>query len=108
MSELTYRVGELKQLIKESSSEFKAKMGTNVEKDNKANNEKAYKDAEKRAKDFDGGLKKQEKKTTTNREDYNGSMLDIDTDNEVSPETKERIKLQASGYISKKAKDNGI
>lgn len=108
MSELTYRVGELKQLIKESSSEFKDKMGTNVEKDNKANNEKAYKDAEKRAKDFDGGLKKQEKKTTTNREDYNGSMLDIDTDNEVSPETKERIKLQASGYISKKAKDNGV
>lgn len=108
MSELTYRVGELKQLIKESSSEFKPVMGNNVERDNKTNNEKSYKDAEKRAKDFDGGLKKQEKKKFANREDYNGSMLDIDTDNEVTPETKERIKIQASGYPSKQAKDNGI
>ena len=37
MSELVYKVGELKQLIKESSTEFNAKMGTNVEKDNKSN-----------------------------------------------------------------------
>ena len=44
MSELIYKVGELKQLIRESSkNEFSPRLGTNVERDNKANNEKSYK-----------------------------------------------------------------
>ena len=60
--EMTYNVSDLKRLIAESSNEFKAVLGPNVEKENKSNNGKAYSDAKKRAKDYDGGLAKEEKK----------------------------------------------
>ena len=52
-------VKALKKLISESSNEFKAKLGPNVESEDKKNNGKAYSDAKKRAKDFDGGLSKE-------------------------------------------------
>ena len=108
MSELVYKVGELKQLIKESSTEFNAKMGTSVEKDNKSNSEKSYKEAEKRAKDFDGGLREPKKNKPTDREDYNGSTLDYDTVRETDPETRKRFEVQAAGYTSELEKNNGI
>ena len=54
--EKTLTVKALKQLISESSNEFHAVLGPNVEKDNKSINGKAYSDAKKRAKDYDGGL----------------------------------------------------
>ena len=62
MKQVSISVGDLKRIIAESSSEFKAKLGPNVEADNKKNNDKSYKDSEKRAKDYDGGLAKEEKK----------------------------------------------
>lgn len=108
MSELVYKVGELKQLIKESSTEFNAKMGTNVEKNNKSNSEKSYKEAEKRAKDFDGGLREPKKNKPADREDYNGSTLDYDTVRETDPETRKRFEIQAAGYTSELEKNNGI
>jgi hypothetical protein len=108
MSELIYKVGELKQIIKESSTEFKPVLGTNVERDNKTNNEKSYKESEKRAKDFDGGLKKQTKKKPAERNDYNGSMLDLDTVEGLDDATKQRIQDQAAGWTSTKEKNNKI
>lgn len=108
MGELVYKVGELKMLIKESSTEFNAKKGTNVERDNKSNNEKSYKEAEKRAKDFDGGLREPKKEKPAEREDYNGSTLDYDTVRETDPETRRRFEVQAAGYTSELEKKNGI
>ena len=52
-------VKALKKLISEGSNEFKAKIGPNVESEDKKNNGKAYRDAKKRAQDFDGGLSKE-------------------------------------------------
>ena len=52
-------VKAIKKLISESSQEFKAKLGPNVESKDKEINDKAYSDAKKRAKDFDGGLDKE-------------------------------------------------
>ena len=57
--EITCKVSDLKRIISESSNEFKAVLGNDVEKENNSNNGKAYKDAKKRAKDFDGGLNKE-------------------------------------------------
>ena len=49
MKTMTYKVSDLKALIAEGSNEFKAKLGPGVESGDKANNGKAYKDADKRA-----------------------------------------------------------
>jgi len=108
MKQVSISVGDLKRIIAESSSEFKAKLGPNVEADNKKNNEKSYKDSEKRAKDYDGGLAKEEKKTLSKKEDYNRTTLDYNPISEPDKETKDRIEAQAEGYTSKLEKDNKI
>ena len=50
--EITYTFGDLKRVIKESTNEFKPKMGANVIRDNARNNVKAVKEV----KEYDGGL----------------------------------------------------
>lgn len=54
MKQRRYSIGELRRVIKESATEFKPVYGKNVEKDNKAINDKAYSDMEKAVKDYDG------------------------------------------------------
>lgn len=76
--------------------------------DNKKNNEKSYKDAEKAAKDYDGGLKEQPKRKLYPKPDANKTTLDYNPQNEVSKEYKERIDAQAKGYTSKMEEENGI
>lgn len=88
-------VKAIKGLIKESQQEFKAKLGNGVESGNKVNNGKAYSDAKKRAKDFDGGLSNKigEKKAEYKKEDFNKTLMDYAPDN-VTPEYKERVKKE--------------
>lgn len=108
MKEYSYRVGDLKKLIRESSNEFKPVLGSNVTRDNKKNNDKSYKDSEKRAKDFDGGLKEPKKTELPKKEDANKTTLDYNPVNDPDKEYKERIKAQANGYTSKLEQDNKI
>lgn len=110
MKTMTYKVSDLKALIAESSNEFKAKLGPGVESGDKANNGKAYKDAEKRAKDYDGGLADSvevAKYDKTKEGDDNRTTLDYEVDN-VDQKYKDRIKAQAEGYTSVAEKENGI
>lgn len=109
MNEIVYKVGDLKNIIKESSQEFKPKMGLNVEKDNTSINDKSYKESEKRAKDFDGGLdeKKVDEKLPP-KIDGNKTTLDSSFTYEPDKEYKDRIKAQAKGYTSKMEEDNDI
>lgn len=101
MSERILNVGEIRKVIMESSSEFKARMGQNVETDNKKNNDKSYKDTEKEVKNYDGGLKDKEKKVDIDRsQDINCGILDYNPVNEPSKEYKARVKAQAKGYTS--------
>ena len=105
---MTMTVGELKSLIQESSNEFKAKLGPGVKSGNETNNGKAYKDAEKRAKDYDGGLA--DEVTVAKYEklgDDNRTTLDYEVDN-VDDNYKKRIAAQAEGYTSVDEKENGI
>ena len=107
---MTYKVSDIRSMIQESSNEFKAKLGPGVKSGNETNNGKAYKDAEKRAKDYDGGLADSievAKYDKTKEGDHNRTTLDYEVDN-VDQKYKDRIKAQAEGYTSVAEKENGI
>ena len=105
--EMTYNVSDLKRLIAESSNEFKAVLGPGVESENKSNNGKAYSDAKKRAKDYDGGLAKEVKKEKYEKGDANKTTLDYCPEN--APESyKKRVHAQVKGYTSELEMNNGI
>lgn len=105
--EKTYKVSDIKRLISESSSEFKAVLGPNVESEDKKNNGKAYSDAKKRAKDYDGGLSDKKDKKKYTKLDANKTTLDYTPDN-VSDEYKERVHAQVKGYSSVQEMENDI
>lgn len=102
-------VKAINKLITESSQEFKAKLGPGVESKDKEINDKAYSDAKKRAKDFDGGLDKElgEEKSEYKKDDFNRTTLDYEPEN-ATPEYKKRVHAQAKGYNSKAEMNNGI
>lgn len=109
MNQIGYRVGDLKRIIQESTQEFDAKLGPNVKSDNKKNNDKSYKDAQKAAHDYDGGLTDDNKKNLPHAKmDANRTTLDYNPRTEVTKEYKEKVKAQAQGYTSTLEKDNGI
>lgn len=107
--EQTLTVKALKQLISESSNEFKAVLGPNVESEDKKNNGKAYSDAKKRAKDYDGGLAKElgEEKSKYEKMDDNKTTLDYTPEN-ASDDYKKRVHAQVKGYTSEKEMNNNI
>jgi hypothetical protein len=110
MKTMTYKVSDIRSMIQESSNEFKARLGSGVKSGNETNNGKAYKDAEKRAKDYDGGLADSievAKYDKTKEGDHNRTTLDYEVDN-VDQKYKDRIKAQAEGYTSVAEKENGI
>lgn len=100
MTERIYKVSDLKRLIKESSNEFKPTMGKGVEKEDKENNEKAYKEASKRAKDFDGGLDNKKKTLGQYPNTFNKGMQDIFYDGQVPEQFKKNVLAQMKGYTS--------
>ena len=110
MKEFVTTVGNMKKLVKESSQEFKAKIGPGVEDENKKNSKKACDTAEEEAKKFDGGLSKEvgeEHAKYDKTGDDNKTTMDYTPAN-ATPEYKERIHYQALGYASKKEKENGM
>lgn len=109
MGTISYKVSDLKKLIQESNAnEFKPKLGPNVERDDKKNSQEAYKTAEKRAKDYDGGLKEPKKQKLEPRQDGNKTGLGISYDAEPGDDFKKRVAAQAQGYTSELEKKNGI
>lgn len=109
MKEGIYKVSDFKKLISESSNEFKAKLGPDVEKKDKEINGKAYSDAKKRAHDYDGGLAKEggDKKAKYEKVDGNKTTLDYNPKN-VTPEYKKRVHAQVKGYTSELEMNNKI
>lgn len=96
-----YKVSELRQIIKESVNEFKPMKGKNVDKENKANNEKAYLETEKRTKAYDGGARKTKKqKEYTYPTTQNKGMQDLQYDNKVPDTFKKNVAAQMRGYTS--------
>ena len=103
-------VSEFKNLVAEST-EFKPKLGPKVVSGNKENNGKAYSDAKKRAKDYDGGLTDgadyQKGKAKYEKIDGNKTTLDYNPEN-VTDSYKARVKAQALGYTSELEQKNGL
>ena len=108
MKTLSYNVGELRRVIKESSNEFKAKLGPNVESENKRNNGKSYKDSEERAKKYDGGLTEPKKKEIPPKVDGNATMFDLNPRTETSDQYKKDQEARMKGYTSKLEAENDI
>lgn len=99
----TYKVSDLKQIVKESAiSDFEPKFGKNVQSDNKKINDKAYTEMEKATSDYDGGMTKE--KTFTLPYDDNKGMESLEIENANKSYT-DRVKSQLKGYPSKQAED---
>ena len=101
MAVIEYKVSELKKIIAESANEFKPMMGKGVEKDNKTNNEKAYKETAKKTEKYDGGVKKSNTKHEYPNNDNKG-MQDVEYTN-MNDTFKNRVKSQLKGYASAEA-----
>lgn len=109
MNEVVYSIGDLRNIIKESSQEFKPKFGADVEKDNKEINDKSYKETEAKVEKFNGGLKApNEEVELPLQNDGNKSTLDNTFDYDPGKDYKERVKAQAHGYTSKMEEEDGI
>lgn len=106
MEERVYKVSDIRKLVMEGSNEFKPVMGKDVEKDNKKNNEEAYKNATKRAKDYDGGVKEKSKKLSEYPQTLNRGMQDIQYDNKISDKQKADWAAQREGWLNAQDKKN--
>lgn len=106
--EITLTKSEMEKLIRESSNEFKAKLGAGVEEKNKQINKDANKQSAERAKDYDGGLRDEvlEKKPKYVKDDFNKTTLDYTPDN-ATPEYNKRVHIQTKGYTSEQEMNNG-
>lgn len=110
MQNRRYSVGEMRHIIQESAKEFKPVMGSNVEKDNKTINDKAYQDSKARTAKYDGGAKNEKKNILYPQSDNKG-MQDLKYTN-MSKEFSDKVKSQIKGYTSadneKKHKDEPL
>ena len=104
MSVKQYSVRELRAIVSESATEFTPKLGTNVEKDNKTINDKAYKDMEQATKSYDGGARNESSKKPRISYSDNRGMQDLEYDN-INKDFKEKVKSQLKGYVSKDAEN---
>ena len=96
-----YNIGKLRQVIRESSNEFKPVFGKNVPEDNKKINKTAYSDIEKETKDYDGGMVKREKGESATAA-MNKGMGDIAYDS-ISKPFADKVKAQVKGFTSAEA-----
>ena len=105
---ISYKVGDLKKMVTEQIEKFKPVVGQGVIKTNAQNNEKSYKDAEKAAKDYDGGLKPEKKGSLPDKMDGNRTTLDYNPRIEPDKSFKDKVNAQAKGFTSKLEEENGI
>lgn len=108
MSTYSYKVGDIRRIVAESTEKFKPVIGAGVEKADTENNEKSYKDAEKAAKDYDGGLQPEKKGELPEKIDGNRTTLDYNPRTEPDKAFKDKVEAQAQGYTSELEKKNGI
>lgn len=91
-----YSLDELRDALRESTNEFKAKKGNGVDTENKKNNREAVRDIEKRTKEYDGGFQNKERKTPPEDAiDYNKTTLENNFATEPSDDYKKRVKQLA-------------
>lgn len=115
-----YRLGDLKERIRENAektksnskksvleanetkNEFEPVFGKNVPKDNKKINADAYKEIKKETGNYDGGLTNERKKGEALTPANNRALTDLDYDS-ISKPFKDKVKSQLKGYPSAEA-----
>ena len=103
-------MGEIRQMVSENKSEFKAVVGKGVRDEDSKNSKEAVDSAEKRAKETGGlndKLEDERKPEYTKEGDPNKTTLDYTTAN-TGDDYKKRIEAQAKGYTSTMEMNNGI
>lgn len=98
-----YTFSEFNSIIKESANEFKPKIGKNVDRDNKSNNEKAVNDILKQTSKLGASLNKKQEfnpQLGENSDDENKTTLDYDFYYEPNDGYKDRVKSQVHGFSS--------
>ncbi len=99
MASRVYKVSDLRRIISESANEFKPVKGKTVDKENKANNDKAYKETSKRTEKYDGGARKK-KELSEYPNTPNKGMQDLQYDNAVPETHKKNVQSQMKGFTS--------
>ena len=97
-------VGEMRKMVMESQNQFKPVVGKGVEKENKSNNDKSYKETEKKT----GAKEVKMTHKLPKKEDGNKTMLDYTFDNDPGSDYKKRVHAQAKGYTSVAEENNDI
>ena len=99
MQERSYKFGDLKRKLMESTNEFNPKFGDGVRSQEQTDSKKAYSDIEKETKTYNGGLTapKTNNAGKSQLAQVNKGMSDLQYDGEVSKQFKERAKAGLRG-----------
>lgn len=99
MQERSYKFGDLKRKLMESTNEFNPKFGDGVRSQEQTDSKKAYSDIEKETKAYNGGLTapKTNNAGKSQLAQVNKGMSDLQYDGEVSKQFKERAKAGLRG-----------
>lgn len=110
MSQIAYKISDLRRMISESKNEFEPKMGTGVEAADKENNKKAVDDIRKETEKLDGGLKPDNKKNLglSDNGDFNRTTLDVQFDEKPPKSYVDRVRAQVEGFNTVDEKKNSI
>lgn len=100
-----YTLSELHSLM-EDKGEFKARLGNNVERDNKRNNKQGVNDILKDTERASGRTEIKRTDEPENTNDYNKTTLDVRFDAEPSDSYKKRVQAQVEGFASDDNKKN--
>lgn len=106
MEKQIFKVSEIRNAIKESTTEFKPVLGNNVEKDSKKNNDEAYKESGKKIEKYQKETKsdlKQGDKSVAGGENRDMSSIVYDS---VDDGFKKRTTAQLKGYDHAEAEKN--
>ena len=108
MKTRSYRFGDLRESLRESTSEFKPKFGDGVESAEKAQNRKAYQDIKKEVDSYNKGIEspKGTNKSESINAQVNMGMSDIQYDNDENKTFNDNVKAGYEGYTSALDKKN--
>lgn len=108
METRSYRFGDLREKLRESTSEFKPKFGDGVESAEKAQNRKAYQDMKKDTEEYNKGVRSPGGDNTSQsiNAQVNMGMSDIQYDTDPGETFKANAKAGYEGYTSALDKKN--
>lgn len=108
MESRSYRFGDLRNKLRESTSEFKPVFGDGVESAEKDLNRKAYQDIKKETEDYNKGLKEPggDNRVESVNAQLNMGMSDIEYDNETGKLFNDNAVAGYEGYTSALDKKN--